>query len=662
MFYDKVHRKRITTLPSETILLGRYLIKPSDEILLNDLPVYEQRYIVPDETQHYSLNSIKGKITSEILEFPQIGNNLLDILTKTQGANSFEEVCAILPLNQKNDERIELNDFENYLMEHLFHLESICRDPKSKLTINSEKLPISRAKKIPYKAISNLAAHSEDWSHRRLRTVVPKRILTNVRDETLNIYENKLTAVLLTQLAVYLNNRIDEELKRVINYFEVIDKILCKEFNGEDTWYGKTRRNYELIGDAYEDILDFKEKAEKTKEELERIRRRVLALFSSRLYQNCSKYSISNAQLIQTNLLQGDQHYRYVWALYQELNKQKISYTSKKEAQRNYQKTTTAFSEYCWLLISRALNEMAYLSTDFERDSNSFSFSKNGFSDINIKKEDDDSFTIDVGGQTIAWVPVADDWLKQEAKEQKLPNNTIVLFYKDMPFMNKEKWSSKDYDWLTILPRENNSCLIPVSCDNLDSVERVMRILQYYTLKEHFAKYPFRIKNAFLTNDAFTSKHASAFVRELEFDASTKEIRLIRTLDAAKLSSLSKKIKIYCKNKRNYKADEFISYIKKTNESLNKWLRAFTFKDPAISSQGEVTFEHQNIELCLGTRKYGANLIPFIEVNKLQEIISISYAKKDVIPNPIFLDNILGADFISIPYLDKGKLKYKNNY
>ena len=54
----------------------------------------------------------------------------------------------------------------------------VCSKPITQLTSEIERLPISQARRIPTKAYSHLATHTEDWEYPKLSSVIPRRILS----------------------------------------------------------------------------------------------------------------------------------------------------------------------------------------------------------------------------------------------------------------------------------------------------------------------------------------------------------------------------------------------------------------------------------------------------------------------------------------------------
>lgn len=65
----------------------------------------------------------------------------------------------------------------------------IIEKPRSFICTYEEKVPIETAKRINYKAISMLSRDSNDWYDRTILNVKPKNIVSDVSEETIDIYE-----------------------------------------------------------------------------------------------------------------------------------------------------------------------------------------------------------------------------------------------------------------------------------------------------------------------------------------------------------------------------------------------------------------------------------------------------------------------------------------
>jgi hypothetical protein len=99
---------------------------------------------------------------------------------------------SVSPVLQQSE--INLTEFEILLRDNLFHLEEIVRQPHYLLDRTIEKVPTSRAKRIPSKSYQYLASHTEDWNARSIVQFRPSKVLHEELDINFNVYENQLFA------------------------------------------------------------------------------------------------------------------------------------------------------------------------------------------------------------------------------------------------------------------------------------------------------------------------------------------------------------------------------------------------------------------------------------------------------------------------------------
>jgi hypothetical protein len=133
----------------------------------------------------------------------------LDKLDKLSG-NLWEKWVNTSPLVHDIGKTIRPQQLEELLERHIGHIEEICHRPRTYLKMETDRLPVSRVQRISPHATEFLSAHTEDWEKRTFRNVRPKRVLCLIREDLLDIYENKVTARLIDHLLEYLQKRIIE--------------------------------------------------------------------------------------------------------------------------------------------------------------------------------------------------------------------------------------------------------------------------------------------------------------------------------------------------------------------------------------------------------------------------------------------------------------------
>lgn len=92
-------------------------------------------------------------------------------------------------------------------------LDIIVRNPKQFLRVDEEIVPVELAKKVGKESIKHLSSHS--YLINRVEDdgmVVPTRILTGLKDDTINLYENLFVRSLIINLVTFFDRRFSEFL------------------------------------------------------------------------------------------------------------------------------------------------------------------------------------------------------------------------------------------------------------------------------------------------------------------------------------------------------------------------------------------------------------------------------------------------------------------
>ena len=232
------------------------------------------------------------------------------------------------PVAQKLAERARPQPLDVEIMRHLQHLQHVCHRPRLHLRVEEERVPVSRAQRVPVRAVAELVSHPGDWEHRTLQSIQPSRVLARLIEDDWNIYENRVAVRLVDNLLAYLAKRL-EELKK-------IDEVLKARDYGKEVRHTSFRRA-RRISELWADTLESKTEAElhRTMRRLELAQRDLQTLLDAPLYQRVPRRASVSLSLTPTNILVNDVHYRKVallwraWAKYghkrQETHKQRAA-------------------------------------------------------------------------------------------------------------------------------------------------------------------------------------------------------------------------------------------------------------------------------------------------------------------------------------------------
>lgn len=356
---------------------------------------------------------------------------LIDIAVDVEKSKQNE--FSVVPLIRRIKNKLNLSEFEKFLLDKLFHLEEIFRVPHYLLHREIEKVHVSKAKRIPSKSYQYLASHTEDWVHKSIVSFKPSRILHEELDLNFDIYENQLCVTLVQRCLVYLNSRLKEiqDIKSFLNEYEK----LLKNRNDQKSWYKKTERNLRLIGAVYDDE-NYRGSSQdgatlsETENVLNQIQKRLQLLQKSDLFDLVNKRTMQSIALKNTNVLVNHKHYRYVKTLWIELDKVKPE-KSDSEKLKHEQDVINGLRLYAKSIITYTLED----SLDYELKGTYQRFSgEHLFYDTFDLTEDKNVFKIKIGRFEKRIIVIANE--PENTREQiefLKKNNTCLFYYSENP-------------------------------------------------------------------------------------------------------------------------------------------------------------------------------------------------------------------------------------
>jgi len=491
--FDRILNKdiRVSEIESPTIL-GRYIFKSDQStIRLNDCEIKKQDFLVPCK---YNEGTLKTKSDKSKLLFHEnellnedvsslIKHTLLDVSVELGVTDDILDLKDINILLRNFDERLEVSEFELLLQNKLFHIEEVCREPSYYLKREITKLNVARAKRIPVKAINYLAAHTEDWSRRRIRSVEPRKILTEIVDYDLEIYENQITASFIDKLLVYFSHRMVNEIDVIDSFIVNIERIIesRKRINSTEKiyWYKKLDRDYSKLGKAVESVEKSRIKIEKIKDFISSIQMRLFGLLKSDMYlANSNNKSIISQKLKRTNLFDNHQHYRFIKILLDKFYKKELLNCSEKSEEN--QEVVKSFIDYSWVLIFRALFQIGYSKIKKLYDF-SYVLTNETIPHISIKIAKNDQQIIEVvinGKEKLTFVPT--------------PSTKDNL--KAYPDRIKNKY------YFSIIGSKRREDIIKISPTDINSEEQISNLLFKYILRSYANAYLFKLSSQSISN------------------------------------------------------------------------------------------------------------------------------------------------------------------
>lgn len=517
-FYrDRLTGRRVSTPPLTGTLVGRWVLEnDTAEVFMNSAAAAAGDFLVPETSGHWHVLTSEGDRQSGTIARAQAPDDLeaesvrtigdrLDELTNDGAA--WLEWIDVVPLVPGISEQVDLLPLERLVREHFGHLETVCRKPRAHLHVEIERAPVSKARRVPASAASYLAAHTEDWDRPLLRGILPKRILAEVRQDQIDIYENRVAARLLDNLGAYLNRRI-HVLRRLLKVFQEKEDYSASIAGT----YQRERRMSQLWGESI-DANEGRRKAEVALEELEALKYRLMGLLGSPLYEEVPRRAYVATTLKSTNVLANDQHYRRVAELWREWARTGARRTqSPSELHAEAQRLSRGLDAFAMLLTVRALDTLGYEPSEAalaEPIARGASLPVQGHGlQLAVTWRSDGTIGVAVGERELAIVALTanlaaggDERVRESlsrirrALDERGNGDLLVLF-----LASDDGRASTEGELLTSLHTVGNDprhaltgagCL-PVSPWEIGSTERVARALRWFLSSARFLDYPLK--------------------------------------------------------------------------------------------------------------------------------------------------------------------------
>ena len=542
--WDRLQQKfvQVPSTSKEAIpdaLLGQWQVKSdNDGTKLNGIHVQKniRNYLVPDVTKRLTLQDSKATLTSKFPAWQIPVDSAADSLRffakqhqqMLSKQNTWQDWANLSPLVPEIASAIQIQPLEKSIKDAIPHLEEICHRPRSYLKMETEKLPVARVQRIAPHAIAYLTSHTEDWECKTFRGIRPKNVLSLVREELLDIYENRVAVRLIDHVLIYLRQRI-RDVERLKNELEQVLNF-SKEAS-QSIHYRNRTRICRLWGENF-DAAPQLNVAKETLNFLQQIKQKLLTLTDTDLYKAIPRGAEVEGTLRNTNILIGDRHYREIAKLWREWSKWR-SKRSKTVLQLFdfYQQTINGFDAFCCLLCSKVLIKterdrgFGYLSDSaLPERGQSYSLQQDSAKEsesLNFQWLEDGSIQLESEKLGILkFIPLVAQLAEspdEQTSEQILkllesvidqansqPYRTIILYFGTAQDVSKISPKLRRYfntignDLLNSDLNPNSKsdrklALLPVSPFDILSTERFARAVQWWIYSQKYSAYP--IKN-----------------------------------------------------------------------------------------------------------------------------------------------------------------------
>lgn len=439
----------------------------------------------------YLLADVKGKVSQSdtVLDWRSHAPSEEELL----GLRSMSRMCrgmegrplsqwlGLPPLSPDLDERAHLLPLEKLLIQAIPQLQHICADPRTSLQAEDVVMPVSRVRRTSRRVLTHLAAHPEDWMQPTAHGVRPSHLLASVRSETLNIYENRVTAALLKRLSRHLEGRL-RNLARLRNKFSSLGDFSDVARQGT---YARQQRLYTLWSEAgLEGPETYVRQLDTVIAELQRLKRKLDRCRNSELYRELQPCRVEgNVQI--TNVFRNESRYRHVALLWHAAEAAPRLGNNAAEVAHELQALATGFTAYSALLVSRALAQLGYKPlSDGAWQPQVFVTWRAGTDEVTLMWEEEGGLSLTcLDTPLLRIVPMLSKRVPTVASPPAGPPVLAVLF-------------DPDEEVVTRPPLPYNVpglASVGVGPDDLRSLERVARALTPVTRGRVFSHYPVEV-------------------------------------------------------------------------------------------------------------------------------------------------------------------------
>lgn len=326
---------------------------------VNGFVVEAGGYLVPDSAGRVRVGQVQGVTAFDLPPECLIDDDhARSIAVVASGLRSHGHTCEcewsrcmdISPIMSIIDEPVDLTDVDQAVIDTSPSLVDVCRKPRTNLVLELERVPTPRAKRIPQRAASFLASHPEDWTQPTLTGPLPKRVLAELADESVDVFENRVVARLIDRAERHIAQRV-----RRLRRLEILLKDLFEQEDLLTSHWAKKNRLYTLLAP----LLSEQHRlfvTQRTIEHLTQLRYRLLGLTDSDLYQEIPRRAQVPHDLPSTNILVNDLRYRRARELWRKLSPSSAT-TELGEKARHAQivQKWTDFELFCFLLVLQGL-------------------------------------------------------------------------------------------------------------------------------------------------------------------------------------------------------------------------------------------------------------------------------------------------------------------
>jgi hypothetical protein len=417
----------------------------------------------------------------------------LTILAESVNWHQDVEELRLKPAVVPNiSDRAKVQDFERDVDRYLKHLQYVCQKPRLHLRVEQERLPVSRARRVPVRAVAELVSRPGDWESRSFSSVRPKQILTRVSEDEWNLYENRVAVRLVDHLLEYFGLRVEE-----LTSIDCTLQEANKHSDEAKSWYMRAHRVFQILADSIENGVE--DTLQETLRFVNRIYRQLQALLDSPLYKEIPRGSSVPTALKSTNILVNDKNYRRVAHLWREWVKHgHLREKTKEELIRQRQEHGKAWDGFIYHLVLRAFSNN--LEAELTLIEGRIEVSRKGYLSLELMRDSMGVINLRQGDDWLRLLPICADF-KDLALDTTLvaleqfanPESEIVVMHNGSFEVTANTPTAdvlRSVDRLNGWSFNGRPTLFGCSPWSIDSEERLARLLNGWMNRVALPEYP----------------------------------------------------------------------------------------------------------------------------------------------------------------------------
>lgn len=301
-----------------------------------------------DEQKFLKLKIFENCIFLEDLSFTQIIENIKS---------------GYLPLEVSEEDGTKILDDSNIeeIKRVIPFLFKIVDQPRSFIRSLEEKVPVETAKRINYKAIAKLSRDSNDWYARTVLSVKPKNVVSDINEETIDLYENRFVCSLINRISCLLS-QARQYYENQIQFFD--ENSIQREI--EYTYSTKSFPFYNVIIKGkrnYSDDQSYRKKLQNELDTIKELEKKIRILKRSNFYKLLRKKRKVADPIHKTNILMFEFNYNQAYQLWKYLNEQHKEEKLNLEVEISEEESLLTYRFYSCLCLMSTLYDMGFHET-----------------------------------------------------------------------------------------------------------------------------------------------------------------------------------------------------------------------------------------------------------------------------------------------------------